>query len=149
MRLFKGTARILPHFRSGDFNTEPSGGAEAQRVEDTSLTTLTTYTTPAGQRARVAFLLSVLCEIAATSSTTTDKVGVVVEVIPEGQSVFLLARCKLNTVAMVAGDHVEVQGHVWVDAGDLIRTRIQFDGDAAGAGRVNIGQSLFIEEFNV
>jgi len=104
---------------------------------------------PAGQRAKYRINAEVICEIAATSSTVTDRCGVIAGLTPEGASAVQIIWGQLSSDVMVAGDIARAQWDVWGDEGDAFTGQDIFVGDAAGAGRIHVSISDYVEEFDV
>ncbi len=150
MSLDRANQKLVPHYRSKDFNTGNDAGVSGSREENQGTSDRISYTVPAKQRARCVVFAGILAEIAATSSTTTDQVGVRVQTTPEGDTIQIVDRFILNSNNYVAGDRADlVPQAMWFDEGDKLTVSDRFDGDAAGAGRVNITVGAHIEEFDV
>lgn len=149
MKLIKGIARLLAHYRSGDFNTAESEGSLAVRSENFTEATVGTYTVPAGQRARIMICNQTLVEAAFTSTTATDTYGVDIDVTPQGDTIYVLASFRRHSDSAAVGDHLEGHVEIWLDEGDQIDLRVEVAGDAAGAGRVLVQVGMHVEEFNV
>ena len=138
-----------PNYRSPNFLTT-GRGAIALISENQSTSERWTYTVPTSKRAEMLISETIIIQIAATSVTTTDMSGLQTRLNPEGAEAETIPESiQLNTVAMVAGDHIEDQFDPGVlDEGDLIRVLVFLDGDAAGAARMLAQTGAIIREWD-
>jgi len=151
MKLMKGFARLLPPYRSGNFITD-ADESETALAEDTTLTVRWSYTVPSGKRGKIiGGQASVLAEVAATSSTTTDTVAARITIDTGVQTVKNLVEAHLNSNSYAAGDRDKaVMPHGGLlDEGDVIAGKDIFEGDAAGAGVVQASVLFAVAEFDV
>jgi len=141
--------KIIPPYRSDGFETRVQA-ATNNVAEDTSATSRFSYTVPSGKRAQATLHLSMICLTAATTTTDTDVVGIVVSHDPDGGTEITWDRHYLASEAMAAGDrNAALLDFVQLDAGDVIKEYDIFDGDAAGAGVVKLNSGIVRSEWSV
>jgi len=143
-------AALFPSYRSGNFITD--GDSDNGRItENNSGAIRWTYTVPTGKRAlSLGGSLGIVCEIAATSSTTTDRIIINIKLdsgVTTAKNWFVIV---LNTVAMVAGDRsfLTIPAGGLLDAGDVVTGNDIFEGDAAGAGVVLANKDMAFAEWD-
>lgn len=135
-----------------DRNPVTGSVISASRITEDSVSVVQwTYTVPSDTKARLnAIYLAVLCEVAATSTTTTDEVNIQFELQPNGGAFADILYARLNTPAMAAGDRQTepFSPNAVLIAGDAVRAITLFTGDAAGAGVVQMQSTLIRTQFD-
>ena len=121
------------------------------RAENQAITARWTYTVPADTKSIVGLCyLQTTGEVAATSSTTTDRVAALLTLTPSGGAGGDIVACDLNSAAYAAGDRQSssLGSSFTLIAADVLVFADIFEGDAAGAGRVRMHGGLGFTEFN-
>tara|TARA_Y100000310_G_scaffold345713_1_gene468697 strand:- start:6888 stop:7340 length:453 start_codon:yes stop_codon:yes gene_type:complete len=120
------------------------------RSENTGWTTGASYTVPTDKKAWLGTVkINQLVYIAFTTVTPTDFIDSIIDVTPSGGAAKNLSGFSLASAAVTAGDMQKVSsvGGMALFEGDLIELKYQVVGDAAGAGRVQIAETLHYVEF--
>lgn len=120
-------------------------------VENTGVTQGWTYTVPTDNKLFVTLLQLIHTVTEAfTSTTATDLILSLVEYTPNGAAAsnLILNEQQSETVLQGAERSIEAYGAMVLLAGDAIQSRFRAEGDAAGAGRVRITQTMMAIEFD-
>ena len=120
-------------------------------AENTAETEGWTYTVPANRKAQLGILYHMMLgEIAAATAVTTNQTTVRVKMTPTGGASADVFTAAINSASYAAGHENQDKAalNITMEAGDLISATHEFQGTAAGAGRVRFDYGFGRTEFD-